>query len=393
MRKVTQLKSLQGKRVLVRVGFDVPLGDKNGVDLEEAFRLKAALPTLKFLLGQKARVIIIAHRGRPEGPDARFSLKPIADCLDKLLVNPVYFVPVFDWLAIQRRVQNLKEGEVLFLENIRFLKGEQEKDLALAQQLAQLADLYVNEAFSVAHRDHASISGVPQYLPAYAGIHLAKEVETLSNVFEHPRRPLTFILGGIKMGAKVEVLGRFWQKADHFCLGGVLANTILQLQGIAIGASVVEMGVAETLRSLALTDPRLHLPVDARVARDLNHQEGVRIAAIGRLQPGEIILDIGPDTSELFQKIIQESATVVWNGPMGKFEIKEFAQGTLELAHALAESDAFSIVGGGDTVTAVSRAGLLEHFDFVSTGGGAMLEFLAGKPLPGLEALQTSAQA
>lgn len=372
----------------MRADFNVSLGPDGQVKDEQAFRIRAALPTLEFLLNNGARVVIVSHLGRPAGPDAALSLAPIAEYLRQALEFPVHFTHSFNWADLKRQSKNLAEGQVLLLENIRFLPGEVRGDRQVAQNLAQLAEVFVNEAFSVSHRDHASITGLPQFLSAYAGWHLIREVRTLTDVFKRPKHPLTLVMGGIKMGTKAAVLRRFWDKADHFCLGGVLANTLLHLKGIAIGNSLIEKSVLGDLQDLRLTDPKLHLPVDTVVSRDPDVDRSGRLAPVGKLSQEEVILDIGPDTARLFGNVIRKSAVVVWNGPMGKFEVEGFHRGTLKLAETLAAASAFSIVGGGDTITALTGTGFLSNFDFVSTGGGAMLELLAGKTLPGLAALE-----
>lgn len=388
MRSVRKAK-VQGKRVLVRLGFNVALRKDQQVSSYGAFRIRALLPTLEFLISKGARLICVSHLGRPAGqPDPALSFAPVVRFLSSQLKKPIFFEPDFNWPALRFRSQRLKAGEILFLENLRFLSAETQNSPELAENLASLADVYVNEAFSVSHRAHASIVGVPKLLPGFAGFRLLEEVAVLGRLFSNPQRPFTLILGGLKMKSKVEVLKQFWDRADYILLGGVPANTILRLRGVEIGSSIIELQAAQALGRLKLDGRQLHLPVDAVVSSDPQKGTLSRTVPVSKITPRELILDIGPNTLKDFQKIIGLSKTVVWNGPMGKSEVPAFRQGTLGLARVLAKSKAFRVIGGGDSVTAVSQAKLLESFDFVSTGGGAMLEFLAGKKLPGLEALE-----
>jgi phosphoglycerate kinase len=273
------------------------------------------------------------------------------------------------------------------LENIRFYPGEEANDAEFAQQLAGLGDVYINDAFSNSHREHASIIGLPKILPAAAGLLLAHEVGVLSGVLKNPKRPLAVMIGGVKISSKLKFISKFLHTADNVVLGGALANTVLSAMGLATGRSIIESSVIEELRALNLTDPKLHLPVDAVVAVEPKSDVTTRITAIGNTRPEEMILDIGPDTQSLFGDIIMRAGSVVWAGPMGLCEIPAFSQGMKKIGEAMAKTAAFTIVGGGDTVGFMSKQGLLDRIDYASTGGSAMLDFLASGNLPGLKVL------
>ncbi len=391
LRTLRDIPQLQGRRVLLRAGLDVSVGSDDMVDPAEAYRIEAILPTFRYLLQNGAKVIVVAKRGRPEGKRVSdLSLSSVAKYLESRLQTSVRFCESFNWAELEKVSRNMQPGEILMLENIRFLQEELDNSPELGRKLAQIGDIYVAEDFPVIHREQASVVQPPQFLPAFAGLRLQKEVSTLQDIFERPAKPLVLMLAGIKMGSKVEVLQRFWDVADHICLGGVLANTFLHVKGIAVGASVVSPESMESLKGLPVSDTKLHLPVDAVVSDDPEGGSGARLAPVGRMSSEELILDIGPDTIEMFKNIIDVSETVAWNGPMGKTELPEFREGTIKIGRYLAESSAFSLVGGGDSTAALAREGLLDKFDFASTGGGAMLELLAGNQLPGLQALYYS---
>lgn len=382
---VTDL-DVKGKKVLVRVDFNVPLKDGKVAD---DTRIKAALPTINYLLENGAAVILCSHLGRPKGePDPQFSLKPVADYLGGLIAAPVKFAedcigPVADAAAAE-----LKPGEVLVLENTRFHAGEKKNDPEMAKALASLAELYVDDAFGSSHRAHASTAGVADYLPAAAGFLLEKEIQYLGNTIADPKRPFVAILGGAKVSDKIGVIENLLDKADSILIGGGMANTFFKAQGYEMADSLVEEEALETAKMLlAKAGDKLVLPVDVVIADDFSAEANVKTMDLGDVPAGWRILDIGPKTVEAFDAVISKAGTVVWNGPMGVFEMDPFAKGTFAIADALAKSDAISIVGGGDSASAIKKSGLADQITHISTGGGASLEMLEGKTLPGLAVL------
>lgn len=377
---------VKGKKVLVRVDFNVPLKDAKVAD---DTRIKAALPTINYLLENGAAVILCSHLGRPKGePDPQFSLKPVAEYLGGLISAPVKFAedsigPVADAAAAE-----LKPGEVLVLENTRFHAGEKKNDPEMAKALASLAELYVDDAFGSSHRAHASTAGVADYLPAAAGFLLEKEILYLGNTIADPKRPFVAILGGAKVSDKIGVIENLLDKADSILIGGGMANTFFKAQGYDMGDSLVEEEALETAKMLlAKAGKKLVLPVDVVIADDFSAEAHAKTMDLSDVPAGWRILDIGPKTVETFDASISQAGTVVWNGPMGVFEFDKFAKGTFAIADALAKSDAISIVGGGDSASAIKKSGLADQITHISTGGGASLEMLEGKVLPGLAVL------
>lgn len=388
MLKTVKDINFKNKRVFVRVDFNVPLDKNNRVDSREDWRIRRTLPTIKYLEQQQAKIIMAAHFGRPGGKkDLKFSLKPVVDYFEKILGQKVIFSDDCCGDKIKKQTQNLKPAEILFLENLRFYPGEEANDHQFTQQLAALADIYVNDAFSNSHREHASIVGLPKILPAAAGLLLAEEIKNLSPILQNPKRPLTVFIGGVKIASKLKFIKKFLEFADDVVLGGALANTVLVALGLCVGRSIIEEGMIEELRILKLTDPKLHLPVDVVVALEPKQGAASRIVAAGSSREQEMIFDLGPDTQKLFANIARQSGTIIWAGPMGLAEVPNFANGTKNLAQAISRSSAFSVIGGGDTVGIVSQMGLLEKISYVSTGGSAMLDFLAAGQLPGLATL------
>jgi len=326
--------------------------------------------------------------GRPKGKvtdDLR--LEPIAQRLEKLLDKKVIKLDKCLGPEIEKQIENLKSGQVILLENIRFYDEEEKNDLDFAKKLASFGEIYVNDAFGVSHRTHASLVGIPKYLPHCAGLLLEKEIKALFEVLDKPKHPLTVIIGGVKISTKIKVIKNFLKGADDLLLGGALANTVIAAKGFAIGRSVSEAEMVEEVKKMELTDIKLHLPVDAVVSTEPSGKEPSRIAPIGKTDKEEMILDIGPDTIKLFKRVISQSGTIIWNGPMGLFEVDKFSFGSREIAKIVAQSKGFSTVGGGDSVSLLEEMDLLDKIDHVSTGGGAMLRFLAGEKLPGIEAL------
>jgi phosphoglycerate kinase len=376
-----------GKRVLVRVDFNVPIKDgKVGDDT----RIQAALPTLHYLLDHQATLILCSHLGRPKGEvKQEFSLKPVADHLSLVLGQPVKFVTDCIGPIAEQAVEELSPGDILLLENTRFHTGEKKNDPAMAKQLADLADLYVNDAFGSAHRAHASTEGVAQYLPSVAGYLMEKEIIYLGKAIADPARPFIAILGGAKISDKIGVIRNLLDKTDQIMIGGGMANTFFKAHGYPVGDSLVEDDSLDIARELIeLADHRLRLPVDVVIGDKFEADAELLVMSMGPIPDGWRILDIGPETVKTFGKPISEARTIVWNGPMGVFEFPRFAEGTIGLAKAVARSNATSIIGGGDSVAAVKQAGLADKITHISTGGGASLEMLEGKVLPGMAALE-----
>ncbi len=382
---------IAGKRVLVRVDFNVPLLPDGSVG--DDTRLRASLPTIRYLLEQGAAVISMSHLGRPKGgPDPKLSLRPVAARLAELLGQPVQFAPDCVGAETVALARSLRPGQVLLLENLRFHPEEERNDPAFAQQLAALADLYVNDAFGAAHRAHASTAAIARLLPSAAGLLMQREIEVLSGLLEAPKKPFGAIIGGAKISSKIGVLEQLLARIDLLVLGGAMANTFLKAQGYAVGASLVEDGQLAVARQTLLTAEQrgvqVILPVDVVIADRFAADAALQVVAVDGILPGWTVLDVGPQTVERIRQAVARCATVLWNGPLGMFEFPAFAGGTLAVAHMLADNpDIVSVVGGGESVAAVEQAGLSDRITHVSTGGGASLELLEGKTLPGVAAL------
>lgn len=378
---------VHGKKVLVRVDFNVPI--KEGI-ISDDTRVKAALPTIQYLLDQGAAVILCSHLGRPKGgPDMAFTLKPVAEHLGKLMGKPVLFAEDCVGPKAEAAAKELKSGEVLVLENTRFHPEEEKNDLGLAKQMASLAEVYVNDAFGTAHRAHSSTEGVAQFLPGVAGFLMEKEIKYLGEAIASPKHPFVAILGGAKISDKIGVIKNLLTKADTILIGGGMANTFFKAQGYQMADSLVEDDVLDIARDLLRTGSvKLRLPVDLAIGDKFDAEAQKKIIQIGAVPEGWRALDIGPETIEAYKKVILGAGTVVWNGPMGVFEFPKFAEGTFAIAKAVAESGAVSIIGGGESVAAVQKSGVAEKITHISTGGGASLEMLEGLTLPGLAALQ-----
>ncbi len=382
--------AVKGKRVLLRVDFNVPLSEKRVVD---DTRIRAALPTITDLLERGARLILASHLGRPRGevrPELR--LDPVAIRLSELLGQPVRKLDRVIGPEVQQAVKSLADGEVILLENLRFEKGEEANDPDFARQLAQTADLLVNDAFGTAHRAHASTAGVAAYIPAAAGLLMLKEIETLTRCLEDPARPLAAILGGAKVSDKLGVIRRFLKLADTLLLGGAMANTFLAALDYPLGESLYEEGLVDDALDILEESETgsccLQLPVDLVTTRELKPQSPFKTVPVGEVDEGWKAVDIGPETAALFGEIAVEAGTILWNGPLGVFETAPFHRGTETVARAVAGSRAFSIAGGGDIVAALESFGLAGQIDFISTGGGATLKFWEGETLPGIAALR-----
>lgn len=383
---------LKNKRVLVRVDFNVPL---DGEVITDDTRIRAAVPTLKAILEQSPKaVLLMSHLGRPKGgPDPKYSLAPVAPALAKLLGREVAFVNDTVGEAVQRALESLPEGGVLLLENTRFYPGEEKNDPELAAKMAALADVFVMDAFGSAHRAHSSTVGVTEHLPSVAGLLMEKEINYLATALENPQRPFVAILGGAKVSDKIAVIESLLGKCDRLLIGGGMANTFFAAQGIEMGGSLVEADAIETAQELLKkSGDKLILPVDAVIGDKLADDAQTRTIAVKDGVPeGWAIYDIGPETVARFRELLSDAQTIVWNGPMGVFEKPIFAVGTTEVARILAErtkAGATTIIGGGDSVAAVEEAGLADQIMHISTGGGASLEMLEGKTLPGVAALE-----
>lgn len=379
-----------GKRVLVRVDFNVPLHD--GVVGDDT-RITSALPTIQALLDAGASVLLVSHLGRPKGkPDPKYSMQPVADHLAKLLGRPVQRASDVVGPSARAVAESLQPGDVAMLENVRFEAGEERNDPVLARALAGLADVYVNDAFGAAHRAHASTAGVAAFLPAAAGLLMERELDALGTVMANPDAPFVVIFGGAKISDKIGVIQRFLERADAVLVGGGIANTLLKAQGYPVGRSLVEDDGLETAQELLAAAERggfrLLIPTDVVVATSPDAPNSARAAAIDDIRPDEAALDIGPQTIAAFIGAIRGARTIVWNGPMGLFEKAPFDVGTRAIAEAVAETDAYSVVGGGDSVAAVHESGVADTISHISTGGGASLEFLEGRTLPGVAALE-----
>ena len=396
---IRSIKNLDahGKRVLLRVDFNVPIDKQTGVIMDDG-RIRAALPTIEFLLDQKATVILVAHMGRPQSAqDIQFSLKVVADKLSELLLMQVVFIEAASAGERKNKVDGLSPGFICLLENIRFDERETSKSSderkALAKELAELADIFVSDGFGVVHRRQASVTDVAEFLPSYAGFLVDREYEVFEKVISSPQRPYVVILGGSKVSDKLGVIENLLKYVDVLLIGGGMCFTFLKALGVEIGTSLVEDDYLETVKTLIKSandrGVKILLPVDIIIAdafsKDANHQ----IVDVNQIPKDWMGLDIGPSTVSLFSREIESAKTVVWNGPMGVFEFPSFAEGTKGVAQALMKSEAFTVVGGGDSAAAIRSFGLDEEkFSHISTGGGASLEFLEGKELPGLQVLE-----
>ena len=382
---------VRGKRILVRVDFNVPMDDSRNIT--DDTRIRAALPTIQYLMREGAKVILASHFGRPKGQmNPEYSLAPVATRLGELLGQAVPIAPDCMGPEVEREVAQLQEGQVLLLENVRFHPEEEKNDPEFAKALARLADIFVNDAFGTAHRAHASTEGVAHYIPAVAGFLMQKEVEVMGKALEEPARPFVAIIGGAKVSDKIGVIENLLNKVDALIIGGGMANTFLKAQDINVGKSLVEEDkvplAKELLAKARDLKVELILPQDAVVAKEFKADAQFRTISVKEIADDEMALDIGPESAEAFSRYIESARTIVWNGPMGVFEMDNFAKGTEKVAQAVAKCSGITIVGGGDSVAAVEKMGVADQLTHISTGGGASLEFLEGKVLPGVAALK-----
>lgn len=384
---------VKGKRVLVRVDLNVSVD--HGV-VTDATRIERMAPAITEIAAKCGKVILLSHFGRPKGRDAKNSLKPVAAEVARIIKRPVKFVDDCVGEVAERAVAAIKQGEIICLENTRFYPGEEKNDPAFVASLAKLGDIWVNDAFSAAHRAHASTEGLGHLLPAYAGRTLQAELEAFEKVLGTPARPLAAIVGGAKISTKLDLLGHLLQKVDVLIIGGAMANTFLFGLGKSIGKSLAEAGMVEAAQKImaeaTAAKREIVLPVDAVVAEKFEAHAPSRVVDIGKVGENDMILDIGPRSVEQVISVLARAKTLVWNGPFGAFELEHFDQGTIEVAEAAAERTAagrlITVAGGGDTVAALNGAGVTDRFTYVSTAGGAFLEWLEGKPLPGVEVLR-----
>lgn len=386
--------NLKGKRVLVRVDFNVPLDDN--LQITDDIRITSALPTINKIIKDGGKAILMSHLGRPKGgPNPKYSLKPTAERLTKLLGQEVKLAPDCIGPQVKEMVNQMKNGEVLILENVRFHPEEEKNDLDFAKQLSELGEVYINDAFGSAHRAHASTEGVTKFFKqSAAGYLMKKELDYLGNALENPKRPFTAILGGAKISGKIEVIQQLIGKVDNLIISGGMAYTFLKAQGYEIGKSLLEEEkielAKEILENAKLKNLNLFLPTDVTVAKEFSNNSPSMIVEVSSIPSDQMGLDIGTKTIEQFKNVILKSYTVLWNGPMGVFEFENFAKGTNAIAEALVQATkngAITIIGGGDSAAAIKNAGFEEQVSHVSTGGGASLEFLEGKVLPGVAAL------
>jgi len=392
MKKTVKDIDLKGKKVIVRCDFNVPL--KEGVITDDT-RITAAMPTIEYMVAEGAAVILMSHLGRPEGEaNPKYTLKPVADRLSELLGKKVIFaqsdVVVDD--EVKAKAAALGGGEVMLLENVRFRKEETKNGAEFAKELASLADIFVNDAFGTAHRAHSSTAGVADYLPAVSGFLIEKEVKFLGSAVEDPKRPFVAIMGGAKVGDKISVIENLLKKVDTLIIGGGMAYTFYKSMGLEIGTSILDADsielAAELLKKAEAQGVNMIIPVDVVCAKEFKNETETLVCSREEMPADMMGMDIGPKTVELYKAEIAKAATIVWNGPMGVFEMENFAKGTLAVAEALAESDAITVIGGGDSAAAVEQFGLGDKMTHISTGGGASLEFLEGKVLPGIAVIQ-----
>lgn len=383
--KTLKQANLKNKRALLRVDLNIPLGEDGKIDETETWRIEAIIPTLKYLIKQKAKIILISHLGRPGGRKVeKLSLQPVAQELRRLVKKKIIFSKEIIGWNVEKKIERMKFGDILMLENIRFHSGEEKNSPRLAKDLAALGDIFINDAFGVSHRSHASLVGVPEYLSSVLGFLFEKEVKELNKILFKPKHPLIAIIGGAKISTKIKVINKFLKIADNVLIGGALANTIFAAQGIFMGDSVIEKKAFSEVKKINLKNPKLFLPNDLASLS----KKGVRYHEINEVEKGEKVFDIGPKTIDLFCDLIKKAKMVVWNGPLGLYTQKPFNRASIKITEAISKSRAYSVAGGGDTATFLREIEKEKVFNHLSTGGGAMLDYLAHETLPGIEALE-----
>lgn len=380
--------NFKNKRVLVRVDFQVPFIKGK---ISDDFKIRLVIPTIKYLIKKGAKIILITHC-KPENKGEVQNLKPIFLRLKKLLKDQkVRFLNDCIGERIEREIEKMKIGDIFLLENLRLYKEEAENDVNFGKRLAKLGDIFINDAFSVCHRSHASVVGIPKYLPSASGLLLEKEIKILSQILEKPKHPLIVIIGGMKIETKIKIIEKFLKNADHILLGGMLANSILIGKELVLhkNYSVNVLDFKKIVKKIDIFSTKIHLPVDGIISLADIVNGNQKVLALGKIALQEKIYDIGPDTIRIFCEIIKTAKTIFWNGPLGLFEDKRFENGTKQIAmEVVKKQSAFKVAGGGDTISALNKLNLIDKFDYISAGGGAMLEFLSGEKLPGIEALE-----
>jgi len=382
-------KNIKGLKVLVRCDLNVPI--RNGKVLDD-FRIKKLIPTVDYLRNQGAKIILITHLGEPKGRDLSFSVRPVAKRLWELVQGRLKFVNDTIGKNVEKEIDEMKEGDIVVLENLRFYKEEEQNDDNFSRSLARLGDIFVQDAFGACHRNHSSIVGITKYIDSFPGLLLEEEIRVLSDALVSPDRPLVSIVGGFKVSSKIKVIKSLLDKSDYLLLGGRVANSLLISKGLYVKdlLSSEEEELMEVAKEINLADPKLQLPVDGVMGLSNFDEDYSRIGGIGSIRKEEDVYDIGPETIEKYKNILSTAKTIIWNGPLGYFEKEKFSKGTKEIAKMIGQinREVFSIVGGGETVEAIQKLGIENQFDHISTGGGAMLDFIAGKELPGIKALE-----
>ncbi|MGN0672576.1 MAG: phosphoglycerate kinase [Anaerovoracaceae bacterium] len=392
MKKNIRDIDIAGEKVIVRCDFNVPM--KDGA-ITDDIRIRAALPTIEYLLEEGCALILMSHMGRPKGePKMEYTLKPVADRLTELLARKVRFIssPTVVDDEVRKAAEDLKGGEVMLLENVRFVKGETDNDAGFAKALASLAEVFVNDAFGTAHRAHSSTAGIADYLPAVSGFLIEKEIRFLGDAMESPERPFVAIMGGAKVGDKIPVIENLMNKVDSLIIGGGMAYTFYKAMGYETGTSILDRDSVEIaagiMKKAEETGVNLVLPLDCVCTEEFSNDSPYEVYDRDKIPADKMGMDIGPKSAELFESVLRDAKTVVWNGPMGVFEMENFAKGTYAIAKILAELDAVTVIGGGDSAAAVEQAGFADRMTHISTGGGASLEYLEGKVLPGIACLE-----
>lgn len=382
-------KNIQGLKVLVRCDLNVPIRDGKVID---DFRIKKFIPTIKYLRENGAKIILITHLGQPNGRDLNYSVRPVARRLWELISGKVGFINDAIGGNVEKEIEKMEEGDVIVLENLRFYKEEEENKDDFSRELARLGDVFIQDAFGACHREHSSIVGINKYLPSFPGLLLEEEIRVLSDALVSPERPLVSIVGGFKVSSKIKVIKSLLEKSDYLLLGGRVANSLLMAKGLYVKdlLSSDEEELMEVAKEINLGNPKLQLPIDGVMGLSNFDEDYKRIGGIGSIRKEEDVFDIGPETIEKYKNILSGAKTIIWNGPLGYFEKDKFNKGTEEIAKMIGQinSEVFSIVGGGETVEAIQKLGIENQFDHISTGGGAMLDFMAGKDLPGIKALE-----